>query len=135
MGRESSDPIAFQSSIALLQERFRQLQRVKKMREEKELMMRKRLEPKRYDHITKDYEPMSAGVFFHFLPPKPPSAPLSLCSDSQSRQTSMESKKTPVLMSFLPVKMPVKTSPTSEVSLVELEGCSDCDDVDTSLHL
>ncbi|GKV18775.1 hypothetical protein SLEP1_g29113 [Rubroshorea leprosula] len=131
MGSESSDPIAFQSSIALLQERFRQLQRVKKMREEKELLMRKLPEPKPHDHTTKDYEPMAAGVFFHFLPPKPPSAPLSLWSDSQSRQTSMESKKTPVLMSFLPAK----TSSTSKVSSVQLEGCSDCDDVDTSLHL
>lgn len=38
MGREFSDQTAFHSSsIALLQERFRQLQRVKEMREEKEM--------------------------------------------------------------------------------------------------
>lgn len=37
MGRERTDPNV-QSSIALLQERFRQLQRVKEMREERELL-------------------------------------------------------------------------------------------------
>ncbi|KAK1316447.1 hypothetical protein QJS10_CPA05g01032 [Acorus calamus] len=40
MGREANDPTVIHSSIALLQERFRQLQRVKEMREERELTLR-----------------------------------------------------------------------------------------------
>nr|VVW60284.1 unnamed protein product [Nymphaea colorata] len=38
MGRHANDSAVLHSTIALLQERFRQLQRVKEMREEKELM-------------------------------------------------------------------------------------------------
>ncbi|KAK2447975.1 hypothetical protein P8452_12201 [Trifolium repens] len=37
MGRENHDPTIVHSSIALLQERFRQLERAKEMREEREL--------------------------------------------------------------------------------------------------
>ncbi|KAK1306582.1 hypothetical protein QJS10_CPA10g01824 [Acorus calamus] len=40
MGRVANDPTVLHSSIALLQERFRQLQRVKEMREERELTLR-----------------------------------------------------------------------------------------------
>ena len=38
MGRQGNDPTVMHSSIALLQERFRQLQRAKEMREERELL-------------------------------------------------------------------------------------------------
>ncbi|KAK9089866.1 hypothetical protein Scep_028948 [Stephania cephalantha] len=38
MGRQSSDEPIMLSSIALLQERFKRLQRVKEMREERELL-------------------------------------------------------------------------------------------------
>ncbi|CAL9053487.1 unnamed protein product [Musa banksii] len=38
MGRQSNDTTARCSSIALLQERFRQLQRIKEMREEKRIL-------------------------------------------------------------------------------------------------
>ncbi|KAJ0980118.1 hypothetical protein J5N97_008373 [Dioscorea zingiberensis] len=38
MGRQTKDPTVLHSSIALLQERFRELQRVKAMREERELL-------------------------------------------------------------------------------------------------
>ncbi|KAK1403150.1 Chlorophyll a/b-binding family protein [Heracleum sosnowskyi] len=38
MGRESSDQTMTHSSLVLLQERFRQLQRVKEMRQEKEML-------------------------------------------------------------------------------------------------
>ncbi|KAL7175303.1 hypothetical protein ACSBR2_028996 [Camellia fascicularis] len=37
MSRQSSDSLVNHSSIALLQERFKQLQRAKEMREEREL--------------------------------------------------------------------------------------------------
>ncbi|GLT30876.1 hypothetical protein SLA2020_056570 [Shorea laevis] len=58
--------------------------------------------------VTKDYDPMAAGFFFHFLPPRSPPAPVSLWSDSdsQSKQSSMDSKNTPVLMNLLPIKLP-----------------------------
>ncbi|GLU15790.1 hypothetical protein SLE2022_322550 [Rubroshorea leprosula] len=134
MGRESSNPVVIQSSIALLQERFRQLQKMKEMREERELLRRKLQKSKQYEAmmVTEDFEPMAAGFFFHFLPPRSPPAPASLWSDSDSQgeQSSMERKNTPVLMSLLPIK-----TPNSEVSSIKLEGCSDSDDVDTSLHL
>jgi len=38
MGSQGNDPTVVHSSIALLQERFRQLQRVKEMREERKLI-------------------------------------------------------------------------------------------------
>ncbi|XP_039139940.1 uncharacterized protein LOC120277249 [Dioscorea cayenensis subsp. rotundata] len=38
MRRQSNDPTVLHSSIALLQERFRKLQKVKEMREERELL-------------------------------------------------------------------------------------------------
>ncbi|URE12146.1 hypothetical protein MUK42_22361 [Musa troglodytarum] len=37
MGREDTDPVGLNSSIALLQERFKQLQRVREMRQERQL--------------------------------------------------------------------------------------------------
>ncbi|URE36889.1 hypothetical protein MUK42_16119 [Musa troglodytarum] len=37
MGRQNGDPFALHASIALLQERFKQLQRVKELREQREL--------------------------------------------------------------------------------------------------
>ncbi|RZR89647.1 hypothetical protein BHM03_00017377 [Ensete ventricosum] len=37
MGRHTNDPTVLNSSIALLQERFKQLQRVREMREERQL--------------------------------------------------------------------------------------------------
>ncbi|GLU15792.1 hypothetical protein SLE2022_322570 [Rubroshorea leprosula] len=134
MGRESSNPIVIQSSIALSQARFRQLRRMKEMREERELFMRKLQKSNQYEAmmVTEDYDPMAAGFFFHFLPPRSPPAHVSLWSDSdsQSKQSSMYGMNTPVLMSLLPIKMP-----NSEVSSIKPEGCSDSDDVDTSLHL
>ena len=51
MGRDSHDPTSFHSSIALLQERFRQLQRVKEMREERELQKMLN-EPKQFSSNT-----------------------------------------------------------------------------------
>ncbi|GKV52390.1 hypothetical protein SLEP1_g58976 [Rubroshorea leprosula] len=77
---------------------------MKEMKEERELLMRKLQKSNQYEAmmVTEDYEPMAAGFFFHFLPPRSPPAPVSLWSDSdlQSEQSSMDSKNTPVLMSL-----------------------------------
>lgn len=133
MGRESGDSIVIQSSIALLQERFKQLQRMKEMREERELLRKKfhspETKPQYEAMITGDYEP-TARFFFHFLPQKSPPGPLSdlLSHDSKSSMGSMDG--TPILMSFLPVKSHVQ-----EVSSFKFETCSDSGDIDTSLHL
>ncbi|GLU15794.1 hypothetical protein SLE2022_322590 [Rubroshorea leprosula] len=117
MGRESSNPIVIQFSIALLQERFRQLRRMKKMREERELLMRKLQKSNQYEAmvVTEDYDPMVAGFFFHqghhlHLFP----SGLILIHKASNRPW---------------------TTPNSEVSSIKPEGYSDSDDVDTSLHL
>ncbi|GLT25831.1 hypothetical protein SLA2020_009340 [Shorea laevis] len=75
---------------------------------------------------------MAAGFFFHFLPPRSPPAAVFLWSDSdsQSEQSSMDSKNTPVWMNLLPIK-----TPNSEVSSIKPDSYSDSDNVDTSLHL
>ncbi|EOY28933.1 hypothetical protein QUC31_013304 [Theobroma cacao] len=134
MGRESiNDPtIVFQSSIALLQERFRQLQRMKEMREERELL-RKHAEPKQCNP-TLPYEP--SRLFFHFLPPRspPPQVPFSIWSGSQHRCSGTDSQSTeaPLFESLLPTASKIPDS--MHVSQNKFDD-SDCDDVDTSLHL
>ncbi|KAH8506884.1 hypothetical protein H0E87_013623 [Populus deltoides] len=77
MGKENTDPIVIQSSIALLQERFRQLQRVKAMREEKELSRNIHVESNKQSSPTMQYhEPAAANrLFFHpelILQPRSP---------------------------------------------------------------
>ncbi|KAJ0081382.1 hypothetical protein Patl1_09683 [Pistacia atlantica] len=70
MGRESNDTIIIQSSIALLQERFRQLQRVKEMREERE-QNKVLIQPKLFDTpMHYKLSPSNSRLFFHFLPPR-----------------------------------------------------------------
>ncbi|THU71023.1 hypothetical protein C4D60_Mb08t31160 [Musa balbisiana] len=69
MGRQNGDPFALHASIALLQERFKQLQRVKEQREQRELQK-----------AWSDGEPPSSSVqcgqqnwLFHPDLPWPPS--------------------------------------------------------------
>lgn len=52
MGRQSCDAGVIHSSIALLQERFRQLQRAKELREAQELLKRLLTEPERINPAT-----------------------------------------------------------------------------------
>lgn len=80
MGRENSDQAVVHSSIALLQERFRQLQRVKEMREERELL---RLFSSSSDSSETSISPTSTAcnvpppsnkLFYHpelIIPPQP----------------------------------------------------------------
>lgn len=125
MARENmtNDPIMIQSSIALLQERFRQLQRVKEMREERELH---RMQCSYYYC----YEP-SSRFFFHFLPP----TPQVWSNNSQSKllllhhDDHFQCMETPLLTPAMST-----TTSSTHASAKNLETCN-FDDVDTSLHL
>ncbi|XAR53864.1 hypothetical protein NMG60_11022572 [Bertholletia excelsa] len=128
MGRERSDQAVICSSIALLQERFRQLQKVKEMRQGRELLLRNlsSSEPEfNYSPIglTPLYEP--SMLFFQseiLLPqPRPPSqASLSLWPDYQIRHGGAGSRR------LWPT-----SKPSAPIKIVD----SDHSDVDTSLHL
>ncbi|KDO78495.1 hypothetical protein CISIN_1g031878mg [Citrus sinensis] len=151
MGRQSNDPIVTQSSIALLQERFRQLQRVKEMREERELHLHKMVvEPKLFSPAMQyDCYETSSRLFFHFLPTRTstssPQVSLSLRSYSQSKQQvqvhddyfqiqSMET--TPLLPTSETVPAAAAAAPPSlHASAKKFGTPNHHDDVDTSLHL
>ncbi|KAH7572660.1 hypothetical protein ACOSP7_015865 [Xanthoceras sorbifolium] len=163
MGRQrNNDPVVFQSSIALLQERFKELQRVKEMREEKELHRMVAEEPKLlFNPTTMHYYYEPSKLFFHFLPPKSSPTPSSLSSPSSSTTTtsqvsslslwsdSVQSSKldddhfqyqcmgidhaAPLPMSYF---QPAETSSVHGSALCKLaDSIYDVDDVDTSLHL
>lgn len=153
MGRETNDPIVTQSSIALLQERFRQLQRVKEMREERELHLHKMVvEPKLFSPAMQyDCYETSSRLFFHFLPTRTstssPQVSLPLWSYSQSKQQvqvhddhfqiqCMET--TPLLPTSetVPAAAAAAAAPPSlHASAKKFETPNHHDDVDTSLHL
>ncbi|KAK8664936.1 hypothetical protein V6N13_084705 [Hibiscus sabdariffa] len=67
-----NEPTVMQSSIALLQERFKQLKRMKEKRERDELVLLKRLQQEHQDpsptQLAYSYESPSGFLFFHFLP-------------------------------------------------------------------
>ncbi|XP_022724818.1 uncharacterized protein LOC111281355 [Durio zibethinus] len=138
MGGESiNDPIVIQSSIALLQERFRRLQRMKELREERELL-RKLAEPKQCSP-TLPYDQPSGLLFFHFLPPRSPPRQVpnfSLFSGPQSKchaGTTFRCMEAPFFASLLPIV--TETSPSLHVSQNKLKDSDSDDGVDTSLHL
>lgn len=143
MGRENHDPtIVVHSSIALLQERFRQLERVKEMREEREL--KKMLnEPKQFNSNTipsYDYD-QSTRLFSSnhelIIPSRsPPHVSLSLwptTSEVKQQEDYFTSMKSPVSMNLC------TTNYTKNLQASWKNGY-DCDSpsdsgVDTSLHL
>lgn len=139
-----NDPIVTQSSIALLQERFRQLERMKEMREERELL-RKLAEPKQCNNPT-CYEP-SGLLFFHLLTtPRPPSPPPrqvpSLWSGLQSGgncrpppSSTFGCMETPRFGLLPTTTVTGKPSPTLHDSLNKSQDLDYNDDIDTSLHL
>ncbi|CAJ2649408.1 unnamed protein product [Trifolium pratense] len=67
MNRKIHDTAMVNSSIALLQERFRQLQRVKEMREKRELLkMLSNAETKHFNfNSCMSHEPITTRLFFH----------------------------------------------------------------------
>ncbi|KAL7212382.1 hypothetical protein ACSBR2_015130 [Camellia fascicularis] len=134
MGRDSSDQIVIQSSIALLQERFRQLERVKEMREGRELL-RSLLESKTYSIPTPNaqYEPSKLFFKSEILIPQPRTpcqVSLSLWPNSQIKHSNFTSETPPqLLMKSWPTdNKPVLRSPPIKFN-------DSAYDVDTSLHL
>jgi hypothetical protein len=144
MNRKIHDPIVVNSSIVLLQERFRQLQRVKEMREKRELL--KMLGNHETKHMNSSrgmsHEPITR-LFFHpelininsSGSPSPPHVSLSLWPTSQGMQddnnnnstsTSSDTVETLVLFkNFCSQSKPLQASWNN----VHDSG------VDTSLHL
>ncbi|KAJ4976133.1 hypothetical protein NE237_001239 [Protea cynaroides] len=123
MGRQSNDITAISSSIVLLQERFKQLQRVKAMREEKELL-RWFVESER---ITPTMHLETARLFFHseLIPGPPQQGSPSHRANSQVNHASFQSVETPLLMNFW----------SRDKANVHTSNSYDDADVDTSLHL
>ncbi|GMJ10402.1 hypothetical protein like AT4G16447 [Hibiscus trionum] len=118
MGRQSD--LAVHSSIALLQERFRQLQRAKEMRQEREVL-RLLSEAERINPAAPHQAPQS---FFHselILQPRPP------LQGSIYSQTSMHAQHQVIDTSSLSNLWPRDT-------VMHASTFNDSD-VDTSLHL
>ncbi|TKY72249.1 hypothetical protein E2542_SST00988 [Spatholobus suberectus] len=140
MGRESHDPTSFHSSIALLQERFRQLQRVKEMREERELQKMLN-EPKQFNSNTtmSTYEPTRLLSQPELITPSrsPPHVSLSLWPTSHAKQEDYTSVQTPVSMNLCPTDYNHAHSQSLQVSWKNVYDCDSGADsgVDTSLHL
>ncbi|KAF3451851.1 hypothetical protein FNV43_RR07947 [Rhamnella rubrinervis] len=153
MGTESHEcPSVVHSSIALLQERFRQLQRMKEMREEKELINRMLAVA---ESNNKHYLNIHVKPTMYFEPaclfPKPQRAiqvqPQNQDSVSQwqsnveyrSVESSSISSCTRPLMNLWPIDYDTPSS-SSDASLSfsklsEEYLCDSESDVDTSLHL
>ncbi|XP_010434822.1 PREDICTED: uncharacterized protein LOC104718726 [Camelina sativa] len=122
MARDRKEQMVIQSSIVLLQERFRQLQRARELRAERELLNPK---PNNQDNILQYYSEPTSFDFFQFLPLNSQTSSsqqllsLSLCPHSTS-----ESIEKPSFCHQWPTKDDKK-----------IGGFDRFDDVDTSLHL
>ncbi|ESQ55800.1 hypothetical protein EUTSA_v10026565mg [Eutrema salsugineum] len=124
MVRDRKEQMVIQSSIVLLQERFRQLQRARELRAERELLNPK---PSHQDNnnILQYYsEPTSFG-FFQFLPlNSQTSSSQHLLSLSLSAHSTTDSIEKPSFCHHWPSKEDKK-----------MGGFDRYDDVDTSLRL
>ncbi|GMI85655.1 hypothetical protein HRI_002234800 [Hibiscus trionum] len=105
MGRQGGDPTVVSSSIALLQQRFRQLQKDREKREEKELL-----------RLLSESD--LVGPNMH------QDSSLSLGLSSHGRRTDFRAMAIPASSTSY---LPNQTSPTSNKF--------ETSDVDTSLHL
>ncbi|XWS47325.1 hypothetical protein CRYUN_Cryun14cG0142800 [Craigia yunnanensis] len=125
MGKQGDDPTMVSSSIALLQERFRQLQKIREKREEKELL--KLFSESERASPTMRYEPNRLPFQPDVIRPyrQTPQDSPSLGLNSQSRQTNFRAMAIPESTSLWPDS--AATSSTSK----NFENS----DVDTSLHL
>ncbi|CAN8274918.1 unnamed protein product [Cochlearia groenlandica] len=123
MARDHKEKMVIHSSILLLQERFRQLQRAKELRAERELLNPKPSNHK--DNILQYYNEPSSFGFFQFLPLKSRTTSshkllkLSLCPN-----TTSDSIENPSFCHQWPSKDDKK-----------MVGMDRYDDVDTSLRL
>ncbi|KAK8545747.1 hypothetical protein V6N13_067013 [Hibiscus sabdariffa] len=121
MGSQS-DP-AVHSSIALLQERFRQLQRAKELRREREVV-RLLSEAERINPGTQNEAPQ---LFFHselILQPRPP---LQGSAYGESSMRSMHNRRQVI-------ETPILSNLQQRDTILHTSTFNDSD-VDTSLHL
>ncbi|XAR68178.1 hypothetical protein NMG60_11003218 [Bertholletia excelsa] len=125
MGRQSIEPAMVGSSIALLQERFRQLQRVREKREEQELL--KLFSESEHVRPTKSFKPGNLSLHTQMIFPlsSPSGDALSLRLTSPSKSADSRAIKAGQLKDFKsPGSTIISISPNNENS-----------EVDTSLHL
>ncbi|KAI3440210.1 uncharacterized protein J3R85_003829 [Psidium guajava] len=143
---ESNDPITIRSSsIALLQERFRQLQKVKEMREGRQLLRlltepnNNVFSPTASPPPPSHCEPLgflfhNPGVMVKNIYPtcsSPPRLSLSLWPSPRGNYSHLQGVETPALVTSL---WPVETA-SLRVSSTKCRDYDHFDDVDTSLHL
>lgn len=121
MGSENCNARAMNSSIALLQERFRQLQKAKELREQKEF---RRMSSEAIQANTGVCSEQT-GLFFHselVLPPRPP------FQGSSYHQPILESRKShPQVTDNIDMG--------SRDTVMHRTNCVDDSNIDTSLHL
>lgn len=138
MGRQGGDStiVGSSSSIALLQERFRQLQRVREKREEREERELLNLFSEANERInspTMSYEssklPFRPDKFFPLRPPLHDALALGLNLQSSSRHTSFKGNKTTKNFTNL------WPGDSAASSVRTSKNHFDSSDVDTSLHL
>ncbi|CAL0334559.1 unnamed protein product [Lupinus luteus] len=144
MGRESHDSTSVQSSIALLQERFRQLERVKEMREERELL-KMYTEPKQFSsNMRSTYESISSLSKPELIIPSrspPPHVSLSLwpttSQEDHHKSTVQNTQVSQVSMNLFPTDYTHKQfmQGSWKKNAYDWDCGSDHSDVDTSLHL
>ncbi|KAJ4837231.1 hypothetical protein Tsubulata_027960 [Turnera subulata] len=124
MGRQSCDPTVIHSSIALLQERFRQLEKAKEMRQQRELL--RLLSEAEQVKAATTYKP--SRLFFpqEFMLPQgqSPQCSLSLQPNVQTKPRDLQVNETPQLENLWLVDTAMRTKIDFDES-----------DVDTSLHL
>ncbi|TKY53942.1 hypothetical protein E2542_SST18348 [Spatholobus suberectus] len=135
MRRKIHDPTVVRSSIVLLQERFRQLQKVKEMRKKRELLkMLTTTEPKHFNSNP------TTRQFFHpeltFPSRSPPHVSLSLWPTSQRMQEYNKSTiETPVSKNISSIDCThTQSLQVSWKNVYDWDSGSDSG-VDTSLHL
>ncbi|KAK8521683.1 hypothetical protein V6N12_066273 [Hibiscus sabdariffa] len=112
MGRQGGDPTVVSSSIALLQERFRQLQKDREKREERELL--KLLSESDLVGSNMRYGPnRSAGANLPYKQQPHQDSSLSLGLSSHGRRTDFRATAIPASSTSL---LPKETSSTSKNS-------------------
>lgn len=119
MDGQSSIPTT-SNSIALLQERFRQLQRAKKMRQERELLQL--LAESERLKTTSTYEPTGLFLYSEQIPPHHSS--LFHQPYMQSKHANLRVIETPLLVNLY----------SADTTMQNTNNYHDAD-VDTSLHL
>ncbi|XAR67383.1 hypothetical protein NMG60_11002116 [Bertholletia excelsa] len=124
MSRQRSEPPVKHSSIALLQERFRQLQRAKEMREEKELL--RQLSESQRINLNSCYDPSRL-----FLQSELILQPRSSLQGSPSSHHTLQSTHTDLQGMENPTSSNIQYTEGVEYKSTKFEAS----DIDTSLRL